>query len=319
MNYIFDEKKYMEPRSNSRRKFLKNTSWAGAGLSFLSLSNIQCMFDSKSPYLDSIGLQLWSVRNQIEKDPAGTLKALAEMGYQQVELMDTRQIEKLKPIADDLGLKVNSSFMLWTTLTGNWDLVPHEKDQTFSFEKILEDAQKAGLSHLVFGYLMKGERDTLDHWKQRCDELNEAGRKAKEAGIQLCYHNHSFEFGPIEGEVPFEILINRLDPKAVQFELDVFWASMGGYDPVQLTDRISDRIGLLHLKDKLADIPVIFDEGQVPETAFKELGNGVVDLPAIIKIAEKAKIKHCFVEQDHSPDPMLSVGESMVYMEKLSV
>ena len=262
-------------------------------------------------------MQLWSVRNQIEADPAGTLKALAEMGYKQIELMDTRQIEKLKPIADDLGLKINSSFMLWTTLTGNWDLVPHEKDQTYSFDKILEEANGAGLSHLVFGYLMKGERDTLDHWKQRCDELNEAGIKAKEAGIQLCYHNHSFEFGPIEREIPFEILIDRFDPKMVQFELDVFWASIGGYDPVQLTERIVDRIGLLHLKDKLVETPVIFDEGKVPEKAFKELGNGVVDLPTIIKIAEKAKIKYCFVEQDHSPDPLKSVRESVEYMQQL--
>ena len=105
----------------------------------------------------------------------------------------------------------------------------------------------------------------------------------------------------------------------VQFELDVFWASIGGYDPVQLTERIVDRIGLLHLKDKLVETPVIFDEGKVPEKAFKELGNGVVDLPTIIKIAEKAKIKYCFVEQDHSPDPLKSVRESVEYMQQLAV
>lgn len=306
----------MKYTPNARRNFLKQSTLAGVSLPFLSLSTIQRMFDTKSPYLDTIGLQLWSVRNQLEKDPKGTLKALAEMGYQQIELMDTRQISSLKPIADDLGLAVNSSFMLWTTITGNWDLVPHETDRTYSFDKILEEAQQAGLSHLVFGYITKGGRDSIDKYKLYCDRLNEAGEKAQQAGIQLCYHNHSFEFEPMEGMIPFEVLIERLDPELVKFELDVFWASIGGFDPVVLTERIADRIGLLHLKDKLAGTPVIFDEGKVPEDAFKELGNGVVDIPAIIKIGEKAGVKYCFVEQDQSPDPLNSVQQSVAYLKK---
>jgi len=305
----------MKKAKTSRRQFIRQSTLAGAGLSLLPLSNIQCMLDTKSPYLDTIGLQLWSVRNQLESDPVGTLTVLAEQGYKQVELMDTRQLTQLKPIADDLGLAVNSSFILWTTITGNWDLVPHEKDQTYSFDKILEEANKANLSHLVFGYLMKGERDTVDKYKLYCDRLNEAGAKAKAAGIQLCYHNHSFEFGPIEDTVPFEILVERFDPDLVKFELDVFWASVGGYDPVALTKRLSSRISLLHLKDKKAETPVIFDEGEVPEDAFKELGNGVVDIPAIIKLGEEAKVDYCFVEQDHSPDPINSVGESVNYLK----
>lgn len=302
--------------TSSRRKFLKQSALAGAGLSFLSLSNIQCMFDEKSPYLDTIGLQLYTLRDQLEEDAVGTLKALADMGYKQVELMDTRQIEKLKPIADDLGLAVNSSFILWTTITGNWDLVPHEKDQTYSFDKVLEEATAAGLNHLVFGYMMKGERDTIDKYKIYCDRLNEAGAKAKKAGIQLCYHNHSFEFGAMGEETPFEVLIDRLDPELVPFELDVFWASIGGYDPVALMKRIPNRIRLLHLKDKKKDTPVIFDESKVPEDAFKELGNGVVDLAAVIKTGEEIGVKYCFVEQDQSPDPINSVGESINYMNE---
>ncbi len=306
----------MKSIAPSRRRFLKQSALIGTGLSILSLSNIQCMFDKKSPYLDSIGLQLWSVRNQLEQDPKGTLTALKDFGYQQIELMDTRQLPILKPIADDLGLAINSSFILWTTITEQWELVPHEKDQTINFDHVLEEASNAGLSHLVFGYLMKEERDSIDKYKHYCDKLNEAGTKAKAAGIQLCYHNHSFEFEPIEGQIPYEVLIERFDVDAVKFELDVFWASLGGYDPVQLTERISDRIELLHLKDKKAEIPVIYDENKVPETAFKELGNGVIDLQAIINIAEKTDVKYCFVEQDFSPDPINSVGESVAYLRR---
>lgn len=305
----------MPNSSNTRRQFLKQTALASAGLSFLSLSNLNCMFDKNSPYLDTLGLQLWTVRNQLEKDAPGTLKALAEMGYQQVELMDVRQIATLKPIADDLGLAVNSSFFLWTAITGNWDAVPHETDRNYTFEQVLEDAQKAKLDHLVFGYLMAEERGDIDAYKKRCEQLNRAGEQAKAAGIQLCYHNHSFEFGPIDGQVPYEVMIQELDDELVKFELDIFWASIGGYDPVELTRRLGKRIGLLHLKDKLADTPVIFDESKVPEEAFKELGNGVVNIREVVKIAEQNQVKYCFVEQDQSPDPMNSVSESLAYMQ----
>ncbi len=306
----------MKKVPSNRRQFIRQAAITGTALGLLPLTNIACMFDPKSPYLDTLGLQLWSVRNQLEQDAAGTLKSLANMGYRQVELMDVRQLPTLKPIADDLGLAVNSSFMLWTTITGNWDAVPHETDQTYSFDQILEDAKGAGLDHLVFGYLMKAEREKIDDYKKICDQLNQAGEKAAAAGIQLCYHNHSFEFGPLDGEVPFEVLIERLDPQLVQFELDIFWASLGGYDPLELTNRLGKRVRLLHLKDKLKGASVNYDEGTVDPGTFKELGNGEIDIRAIVQAGEKNGVKYCFVEQDHSPDPINSVTESIEFMRQ---
>jgi sugar phosphate isomerase/epimerase len=305
----------MEMSMIPRRQFIRQSALAGVGLSILSLSNIRCMLNSKSPYLNTLGLQVYTVRDQLEQDPQGTLKAIADLGYQQVELMDTRQITALKPIADDLGLAVHSSFMLWTTITGNWDHVPHEPHRSYSFDKVLEETTNGGLDHLIFGYLTKGDRQTIDQYKRYCDRLNEAGVKAREAGVRLCYHNHSFEFEPIEDVIPYELLIERLDPNAVEFELDVFWAAMGGYDPVELLQRIGDRTRLLHLKDRQEDTPVIFDEDEVPEAAFKELGNGTIDLKSIIRVAEKVGVKYCYVEQDQSPDPLNSIGESIQYMQ----
>ena len=146
-------------------------------------------------------------------------------------------------------------------------------------------------------------------------KVNKAGEKAKAAGIQLCYHNHSFEFGPLGGEVPYEVLIKELDPELVKFELDVFWVSIGGYDPVELMNRLGKRVGLVHLKDKMEGLPTIYDEGKVPPEAFKELGNGVVDLKEVIAIAAKNKVPYCFVEQDQSPDPIKSVEESVTFMK----
>lgn len=274
------------------------------------------MFEKENPYLQTIGLQLYTLRDQLEQDAEGTLRALADMGYQQVELMDTRQIAKLKPIADDLGLAVHSSFLLWTTITGNWDVVPHEKDQSFSFEKVLEQANSAKLDHLVFGYMMKEERSTIDQYKRYCDLLNEAGAKAKAAGIQLCYHNHSFEFGAIDGVIPFDVLTERLDPELVPFELDVFWVSIGGQDPIAMMEKLRGRIRLLHLKNKKQGMPTNYDEAAVPKEAFRELGNGVINIPAIVKKAEEIGVKYCFVEQDQSPDPINSVGESISFAKE---
>ncbi|MEM8909187.1 MAG: sugar phosphate isomerase/epimerase, partial [Bacteroidota bacterium] len=166
-------------------------------------------------------------------------------------------------------------------------------------------------------YLMKGERSSIDDYKKYCEALNEAAGLCQSAGIQLCYHNHSFEFESIEGQVPYEMLIERLDPRGVQFELDVFWAQIGGYDPVALTQRLSDRIRLLHLKDLQPQTPVIFDEGAVPHEAFLELGNGMIDLEAIVRIANQANIKYCFVEQDWSDHPLQSVEQSVDYFQKM--
>ena len=307
----------MNPSTYLRRQFLKKTALAGAGLALMNFQNLGCMNPKENPYLSTIGLQLWSVRDQMEADPKGTLTALSKMGYKQVETMDVRHLAELKPMADDLGLDIKSSHFLWTTLTQRWDLVPHEKDQQYAFEQVVETAQKNGISHLVLAYLMGEERNSLDAYKARIEEMNKASEVSQSAGIQLCYHNHSFEFIKYDGQVPYELMIERLDPKGVQFELDVFWAQIGGYDPVKLTQRLADRIRLLHLKDLQSGTPVMYDEGKVPHEAFKELGNGVVDIAKIVDIAMAEGIDYCFVEQDWSDDPLKSMEQSVRFFETI--
>ena len=147
------------------------------------------------------------------------------------------------------------------------------------------------------------------------DGLLAAGEKCKQAGIQLCYHHHSFEFEAIDGVVPFELLMEKLDPELVQFELDVFWASIGGYDPLNLMDRLQGRIRLLHLKDKQKGAADEFDESAIPHEAFQALGKGEVPIKEILQKAVDLKIDHCFVEQDWSPAPLASIKHSYHYMQ----
>lgn len=295
-------------KPTSRRRFLQQSLWSTASLPLLPFINSSCMTNPSLPYSDSIGLQLYTLRFQLEKDTPGTLAALKDMGYHQVELMDITQDQDKLKIARDLGLAVNSSFFNWTAITG-------KGEQPEDINKVIDSATKADLSHLVFGYIPKEDRGTLADYHHVIDGLHAAGEKCKQAGIQLCYHHHSFEFEPIEGIVPFELLMEKLDPELVQFELDVFWASIGGYDPLDLMDRLSGRIRLLHLKDKLRGAADEFDESVIPHEVFQELGQGEVSMKAIIEKAVAMNIDHCFVEQDWSPDPLNSVKESYAFMQ----
>ena len=289
-----------------------------AGLPLLSLGLSSCSDDiAKSAYMDTIGLQLWTVRNQLEEDPQATLKAVADAGYKQVELMNTEQHEQLGAMAKDLGLAINSAFMNFSLITGRWDLKGEEPPANYGPENLLEEVGKMGLSHLVFGYMLPGERSNLDDYKAISDKLNVFGEQCNAAGIKLCYHNHSFEFTPMDGSTGFDILRERVDPDKMQFELDVFWASIGGVEPVGLMKAMQGRLGLIHLKDKLKDTPTIYDEGKVPKEAFKELGNGIVDIKGVLAEAETQKVDFCMVEQDASPDPVNSIGESMTYLNSI--
>ncbi len=293
---------------NTRRKFLHQSALGGAALSLAPFLNLSCMSNKGLPYADTIGLQLYTLRFQLEEDTPGTLAALKKMGYHQVELMDIRQDQEQLKIARDLGLAVNSSFFNWTAITGRGE-------NPENLDRVIETAEASKLSHLVFGYIPKEDRGTIDDYLRIIEGLNQAGEQCQAAGMQLCYHHHSFEFGPIEGQVPFELLIEKLDPNLVKFELDVFWASIGGYDPLALMDRLQGRIRLLHLKDKKTGAADEFDESVIPHDVYKELGQGEIAMTAIIDKAVALNVEHCFVEQDRSPDPLKSVQQSLHFME----
>lgn len=252
------------------------------------------------PYLDTIGIQLWSVRDQLALDQRQTLQALHEQGYYQVEPADTRQLATLKPLCDDLGLRIHSSFLNWNTITGGWRFTP--EDQPFEFAEVLDQAGEAGLSHLVFGYLQPQERATADDWRRLADQLNEAGSKVRAQGLQLAYHNHNFEWDPIEGTTGFEVLLERMDGDLVPFELDVFWAQIAGQDARQTMQLVSNRIELLHLKQLLPGTPVLTRLEDVPETAYEELPDGDIPIRELMQYGQELGVKYCMIEQDGNYD-----------------
>ena len=296
-----------------RRTFIAGT--AAAATLTLSLSKtLQAMQEkaAKSKYLDTIGLQLWTVRNQMEKDQAGTLKAVADAGYKQVELGRVIGSESIVKDAKKLGMNVTSSFVEWNSVLGNKGEFPELKS-------IITGAKEMGIEHLVFGYIGKGHRETVKLVKKTAAKANEFGQMCSDAGIKLCYHNHSFEFKPIDGETTgFDILMDELDNKKCKFELDVFWAKLGGWDPVETMRKLDGRISQMHLKDLKEGTPVNFDESEVPHEAFEECGDGSIDMAEIMKVAEEVGAEQCHVEQDQSPGPIESMAQSLKHLNGLT-
>lgn len=291
-----------------RRSFLRTT--AATSISLGSTGSLLAALAPDNVYRKNIGIQLYTLRDALTKDAAGTLKAVAAAGYKQVELYGFPNCQPLIDGAKDAGLAINSAHF-------EWDSVVNPKDEGMSdFKKTLDRAKELGLSHLVIPYLQDGNRKTLDDYKKVAANANKAAALCKEAGIQLSYHNHAFEFQPKDGgKCGYDVFIEDFSPD-MHFEVDVFWIKVGGREPSELITKLTGRVSQLHLKDlkKGTKVP---DFGSLPQDSFKELGNGMIPMEPIIEAAGKAGVKHCHVEQDFSPHPMDSIKESVVYLGKL--
>lgn len=268
------------------------------------------------PYFDRIGLQLYTLRKQMAEDPRVTLEAVAKAGYFQVELMNIdEQAIQLAAIARDVGLAIHSGFLDFNVITD-----PEKKDVS-SIDHVLDLAERIGLRHIVFGYIAKDQRDTADKCRAIADRANDAARKTREAGMRMCYHNHSFEFQNFAHEkgtpplTAFDLFVERFDPHQLEFELDVFWVRVGGHDPLTMMKRLAGRISQVHLKDMQKGTPVITNEDKVPHEAFEELGDGVINIPAVVRLAREIGVEQCHVEQDQSPAPLQSIVRSYRYLQ----
>ncbi len=291
----------------NRRQFL-GTSLAGTV--FASQPQTLLALAKDNVYRKHIGLQLYTLRNEIAKDTAGTIKAVVAAGYQQGEMYGFPKSDAMIAAARDLGLALNSSHF-------EWDSVVNPKDAGMSdFMKILDKAKEVGLTHLVIPYLQEGNRKTLDDYKKVAENCNKAAVKAKAAGIQLAYHNHAFEFQPLEGEkCGFDVMIEHFVPE-MKFEVDCFWVKVGGKDPAATIKSLKGRVSQLHLKDlkKGMELP---NFGSVPNDAFQELGDGIIPTEPLLAAAKDAGVAHCHVEQDQSPNPLESIRQSMAYLKGL--
>lgn len=262
-------------------------------------------------YLDTIGLQLYTLRKQLKDDLVGTLKAVKEMGYKQVESYEFPNNRKPVEVAKDLGLDVHSTHFTWNS-------VFHPEDKTVPpFAKVLEEAQAAKIKHLVIATIEPKDRQTLDDYKRAAEKCNRAAAQAKAAGIQLAYHNHTFEFDPMEGgKAGFDVLIEEFGTDML-FEVDAFWVQLGRRDPAKLIRSLKGRVTQVHLKDLAGGVQLperIEGWWSLPVEAFASLGDGIIPVNPIIEAAKEAGAQYCHVEQDLSKDPLASIRRSLAYL-----
>src|SRR6185503_4086328 len=254
----------------SRRSFLKSSAVGTAGLMAPALFGAGEVH-AAGQVVDHLGVALYTVRDQMTADAAGTLKAIAALGYRYIE---TGLLPALGPALKASGLKQASAYAPTYLVTGNrkaWagggDLLP----ESYDWSKAVDEAKTQGLEYLVIVYLMREERGGLEVYRDLAARLAKAGETCRKAGIGLAYHAHAFEYEPIDGVRPIELMLKETHKDVLGLELDTFWASIAGVDPVKMVETWSGRVPLVHLNDKATGTPVQFDEGKVPHEAFKEI------------------------------------------------
>lgn len=289
---------------SSRRTFIKSSALLTAGAFFEP--------SIYKPAKQYIGLQLYTVRDAMQSDAAGTLAKVAGLGYNSVEGatytgsqkfygMDTADFAKL--LKQNGLIMPSSHYRLGEEKQNN---EPVKGTILYEWDKAVDDAAAVGIKYMVCAYLSDSERGDLDHYKYVADQLNKAGEQCKKSNIQLCYHNHAFEFDAQDGKLPYDILLNDTDKNLVKMEMDLYWVNKAGKDPVELINKNPGRFPLFHMKDM----------DKTPEKNFTEVGNGTINFKRILANANKAGLKYFFVEQDQTPgDPFDSIKKSITYIK----
>ena len=286
----------------TRRSFIRTTAMASAGL--LMVPDV--FAGAKKRY---IGVQLYTVRDLMAKDPVATLASVAKIGFNSVEgatYTGTQNFYGMDPAAFKKVLADNGLSMFSAHYVLGESMPNTKGTLSNDWQKAVDDAAAVGLNYMVCAYLFDTERGTLDHYKQTADKLNKAGEIAKKAGIQLCYHNHDFEFIEQDGKLPYDVLLTATDANLVKMEMDLYWVYKAKQDPIALFNKYPGRFPLWHVKDM----------DKTPKQFFTEVGNGVIPFKDIFAQSKKAGLKYFYNEQDVTPgDPLLSMTQSYQYIK----
>ncbi len=270
-----------------------------AGAALAACTTRQVRQTSGMHRLDRIGLQLYTVRGEMQKDMDATLARVAAIGFKEVEFAGyyNHTPAEVRAMLAAHGLRAPSSHVSVDMLSAaNWG-------------QTIDNAKTVGHEWLTVAYLPNERRGSIDQYKATAQEFNRAAAQAKQAGLRFAYHNHDFEFIPTDGKIPYDTLLAETDPALVSFEMDLYWTVKAGQDPLALFARQPGRFTMVHLKDA----------GPAPERAMMSVGSGTIDFPAVFAHASQAGIQHYFVEHDNPPDPFASIQASYGYLSKLEV
>lgn len=278
-----------------RRSFLAALGGTTAALA-LSGSAFACATARDAGRIDRVGLQLYTVRSLMAENVERTLRQVAAVGYGEVEFAGyfDHPPAHLRAILDDTGLSAPSVHVGLDALEGD------------GWPRTIEAANIIGHHYLVVPWISPDAHRSLDDYRRLAGRLEVIGARAREAGLQLAYHNHDFEFETLDGGIPYDILVET-DPDLVQLQLDLYWIRKAGGDPVAYFQRHPGRFPSVHVKD------------MAPDGTMVDVGTGVIDWPAIFDHAGTAGIRHYFVEHDQPADPLASIRASFDHLEELGL
>lgn len=243
--------------------------------------------------IEQVAVQLYTLRDLTSKDMLATLRQLAAIGYRAVELAgygDTTP-ETIRATLDELGMQAVSAHVQLERIEHNMD-------------EVVQQMQALGCQYVVVPWLPEEQRGSKAKAQTLAERLNRVAPQLADQGLRLAYHNHQFEFEPIDGTTMWDVLVSETDPALVEFELDVYWAAFARHDPIALINEHGARISLLHLKDQAGDTG-----------ADAPVGDGTLPWQEILAASDA---RWYIVEQDHPRDPLDDVTRSLRHLTDLT-
>ena len=258
--------------------------------------------DFKSP----LGVQLWSFRREAEKDPIATFEMTKEMGFSHVETAGLYDMT-----AEEFGEAVSNAGLTVSSMHVSYD------DLKNDVETVIANAQTLGVNYVGIAWYPHEEGNfTEETARQAIADFNDFGKTLKDAGLTFFYHNHGYEPSPYGDGTLLDLIIDETDPELVVFEMDVLWTWLPDVDPVELIERHPGRFKLMHIKDMKQGIERGSLSGRLPDEQKEVIGQGQVDWPTLLKVAEEDGFEHFYVE-DETTDPVANAPKSYAYLKGL--
>jgi sugar phosphate isomerase/epimerase len=321
----------------TRRDFLSHAAALAAGLAAAETPSTTAF--TQSARLDRLGVGLFTIPTMLEQDFAGTMKTLAAIGYKEIETFGPYPFsaesakERWKAVSASLNFKGSGYFGLTTRelksiLDRNGLTSPSMHTDLDSLrtrlEPMAEAAQVLGQRYVVLPSIPPAERQNMDGYKRIADEFNRIGTRAASLGLRFAYHNHGYGLAALDGRVPFEVVADGTDPAVVDLQMDLYWTTAGGQDPIAYLKRFAGRYSSVHIKDMAKRVRFAGDGGDAAQWIelfpyISDAGTGVLDLPAILSEARRSGVRHFFVERDQSPRPEETLRSSYRYLSGLTL
>lgn len=292
----------------NRREFLKTTTVLGSGLALAGVTgNLLGCAAARNRVGNDIhvfGIQLYTLRNEMPKDPKGILQQLASYGYKQIEGYEGEQglfwgmsNTEFKKYLDGLDLNYVSSHC----------------DINNNFERKAGEAAAIGMKYLISPYI--GPQKTIDDYKRYADRFNQLGEICRKAGLKFAYHNHGYTFETLNGVYPQDTLMQHTDPALVDYQMDIYWVVTPGQDPVQWLQKYPNRWRLCHVKDRIAGAPASEHD------ASTTLGTGSINFSRVLYEARKAGMRYYIVEQERydNTTPLNAARDNATYLKNLKL